>query len=161
MSDLYFGINMQKLLRLGALDPAPTADPSNLPSDKLSSEEHLFCRLWSSDMMRSHIFNKGAQLMVAGQAVKDAMVIFQGQAIARCGDTEFHLGPGAVVGLAEGLAGQASKWSVTSDSVVHTRSIPIAQALDEIAKTHPGLRSLAQVTIARILGQDLKTGLSA
>jgi hypothetical protein len=85
------------------------------------------------------------------------MVIFQGQAIATCGDTQFHLGPGAVIGLAEGLSGQTSKWRVTSDSVVHTRSIPIAQALTEIQQTHSALRSLCQVTIARILGQGVHT----
>ncbi|MFM1926114.1 MAG: hypothetical protein RIT44_1920 [Pseudomonadota bacterium] len=157
MSDLYFGINMQKLLRLGALDPAQLPETSAQQADKLSSEEHLFCRLWSSDMMRSHIFNKGTLLMEQGQPIQEAMVIFQGQAIATCGDTQFHLGPGAVIGLAEGLSGQASKWRVTSDSVVHTRSIPIAQALTEIQQTHPALRSLCQVTLARILGQGVHT----
>jgi hypothetical protein len=155
MSDLYFGINMQKLLRLGVLDPSRTEVNPTQDTDRLSSEEHLFCRLWSSDMLRSQIFNKGALLMDRGQIVTDALVIFQGQAVATCLDTEFHLGPGAVVGLAEGLSGTPSRWRVTSDAVVHTRSIPIALAHEELQKTHPGLRSLCQVTVSRILMQGL------
>ena len=151
MSDLYFGINMQKLLRLGLLDPTQPEPQASQDTDRLSSEEHLFCRLWSSDMLRSQIFNPGELLMDQGQTITEALVIFQGQAVATCGDTAFHLGPGAVVGLAEGLSGLPSPWRVTSDSVVTARSIPIAQALEEIQKTDPALRSLCQLTLSRIV----------
>lgn len=151
MSDLFFGINMQKLLREGVLDLAhEAADPAALQG-KLSSEELLFCRLWASDMMHSRIFHKGECLVQQGQGLEQAYIIFQGQAVANCHDTQFHLGPGAVIGLAEALMGQTCRWSVTADSMLHTRTIPIAAALEDIRRANPGLRSLCRVAVARIL----------
>lgn len=152
MSDLFFGINMQKLLRLGVLDPAHSNAPSPALTVPLSSEEHLFCRLWASDMMYSQIFQKGDGLVQQGQGLAQAYIIFQGQAVASSQDTQFHLGPGAVIGLAEALAGQPSRWTVKADSILHTRSIPIAHALADIQRAHPGLRNICGVTVARILG---------
>lgn len=152
MSDLFFGINMQKLLRLGVLDPGRQAQAHALPDDKLSSEELLFCRLWSSDMMRSQIHQKGETITRAGQTMPEAFIIFQGQAVATFQGTQFHLGPGAVIGLAEALAGQNCPWSVTANTIVHTRSIPIGPALEEVRQANPALRSICRVTVARILG---------
>lgn len=151
MSDLFFGINMQKLLRLGVLDSAPGQSGLPLTTTPLSSEEHLFCRLWASDMMHSQIHQKGDCLVQEGQMLSQAFIIFQGQAVAQWGHTQFHLGPGAVIGLAEALAGQASRWTVTADSLLHTRSIPIAMALEDIQKASAGLRNICGVTVSRIL----------
>ena len=150
MSDLFFGINMQKLLRLGVLDPAQE-DAQPAQENQLSSEELLFCRLWASDMMHSQIFQKGEELVRQGQRLPQAYILFQGQAVASCNGTQFHLGPGAVIGLAEALAHQPCRWSVKADSILHTRSIPIAAALDEIRGANAGFRSICRVTVARIL----------
>lgn len=151
MSDLFFGINMQKLLRLGALDPQRSQNGLPPSGAALSSEEHLFCRLWASDMMYSQIFQKGECLVQQDQVLSQAYIIFQGQAVASWNQTQFHLGPGSVIGLAEALSGQPCRWSVTADSILHTRSIPIAQALEDIQRASPGLRNICGVTVARIL----------
>lgn len=151
MSDLFFGINMQKLLRLGVLDPVHSPNTRAAAEAPLSSEEHLFCRLWASDMMYSQIFQKGECLVQQDQKLAQAYIIFQGQAVATCKQTQFHLGPGAVIGLAEALAGLPCRWSVTADSILHTRSIPINLALEDIRRATPGLRDICGVTVARIL----------
>jgi len=151
MSDLFFGINMQKLLRLGVLERVRAGLPPAPEDAQLSSEELLFCRLWASDTMHSQIFQKGEPLVREGQRLEQAYIVFQGQALASCAGTQFHLGPGAVIGLAEALTQQACRWSVSAQSMLHTRSIPIAAALDDIRGSHPGLRSICRVTVARIL----------
>lgn len=151
-SDLFFGINMPKLLRLGALDVARLTGDQATGDLQLSSEESLFCRLWASDMMRSHIHSKGDTIVREGDPADVAHIIFQGQAIATWKDRSFYLGPGAVFGLAEGLCQQNHRWSVQADSVLHTRIIPIAQALDELRQSSPGLRSICRVAAARVLG---------
>ena len=151
-SDLFFGINMPKLLRLGALDVARLTGDKPQDDLQLSSEESLFCRLWSSDMMRSEIHNKGAMITEAGTPVEMAYIIFQGQAVASWKEHQFHLGPGAVFGLAEGLCQQPHRWSVRAEGIVHTRSIPMAQALDELQQAATGLRSICRVVGARVMG---------
>lgn len=156
MSDLFFGINMQKLLRLGVLDPGRLPEAHDLEEHKLSSEEHLFCRLWSSDMMRSQIFGKDEPVCVQGQAVTEAFILFQGQAQATFGDVQFQLGPGAVIGLAEGIAGKPYRWTVHADSILHTRSIPIRDAVVDIRRAHEGLRSICNLTVSRILALNPK-----
>lgn len=151
MSDFFFGINMQKLLRLGVLDPSSNGASLFANEVPLSSEEHLFCRLWTSDMMYSQIFQKGERLVQQDQRLTQAYIIFQGQAVATCQQTQFHLGPGAVIGLAEALAGQPCRWTVKAESILHTRSIPIGPALADIQRANPGLRSICGSTVARIL----------
>lgn len=151
-SDLFFGINMPKLLRLGALDVARLTGETPQDDLQLSSEESLFCRLWASDMMRSQIHSKGDLITQAGEPVEMAHIIFQGQAIASWKDREFYLGPGAVFGLAEGLCHQPHRWTVRADNILHTRSIPIAQALEDMRLANPGLRSICRVAAARVLG---------
>ena len=151
-SDIFFGINMPKLLRLGALDLDRLTGELPLDDLALSSEESLFCRLWASDMMHSHIHNKSDVLTRAGEPVQLAHIIFQGQAVARWKNRSFFLGPGAVIGLAEGLCDQPHRWSVHADTILHTRSIPIAQALEELQLASPGLRSICRVAAARVLG---------
>ena len=151
-SDLFFGINMPKLLRLGALDVARLTGDQPQDDLQLSSEESLFCRLWSSDMMRSEIHTKRALITQAGTPVEMAYIIFQGQAVASWNGHQFHLGPGAVFGLAEGLCQQPHRWSVRAEGIVHTRSIPMAQALDELQQAATGLRSICRVVGARVMG---------
>ncbi len=151
-SDLFFGINMNKLLRLGALDVARLTGEQAHDDLQLSSEESLFCRLWSSDMMRSEIHTKGTVITEAGTPVETAYIIFQGQAVASWKGHQFHLGPGAVFGLAEGLCQQPHRWSVRAEGIVHTRSIPMAQAQEELTQAATGLRSICRVVGARVMG---------
>jgi CRP-like cAMP-binding protein len=151
-TDLFFGINMPKLLRLGALDVSRLTGDAPVGDLQLSSEESLFCRLWASDMMRSHIHNKGDTITREGELAEVAHIIFQGQAVATWKDRSFYLGPGAVFGLAEGLCEQAHRWTVQADTILHTRTIPISQALEELRQSSPGLRSICRVAAARVLG---------
>lgn len=154
MDSFFFGINTQKLSKMGLLDShgVPLTDAEQ--DTKLSSEEHLFSRLRSSSFLRSAIFSKGHVLFSQGDMVEEAHVIFQGQVRVVAGDASFYMGPGAVIGLAEGIAGMPMRWTLHAETLLNTRLIPIKRAVEEIRTTDAGLRSICRVTVMRTLGVD-------
>lgn len=149
---LFFGINAKKLNELGVLNLNGLAEADSLDATKLTSEEHLFCRLWASNMLRSELFAKGDMLQTAGESVSMAHIIFHGEAAVCEGkQNKFLLGPGSVIGLAEGLAQIPARWSVKANSLLITRIIPIDKAIHEVAGTNAGLRSICRLATMRTL----------
>lgn len=154
MTPLLFGIDTQKLSDLGVLHLKGLEEADSLDANRLSSEEHLFCRLWASNMLRGELFTKGDRLMRKGEAVEFAHILFKGQAMVSTGTQEFLIGPGTVIGLAEGLAGEPAAWDVRAASLLMTRIIPIDHAMQELLKTSPNLRSICRMTVMRILNLE-------
>lgn len=154
MKSVLFGINTQKLQELGVLYLNSVDEADALEGNRLNREEHLFCRLWASNMLRGELFTKGDRLMRRGERPEFAHILFKGQALVSSGDDEFLIGPGAVIGLSEGLAGEPALWDVRAASLLMTRIIPIDAALQAMASTHPGLRALCRVTAMHVLGRQ-------
>lgn len=152
MTPLLFGIDTQKLSDLGVLHLKGLAEADSLEENRLSSEEHLFCRLWASNMLRGELFTKGDWLMRRGEPVEFAHILFKGQATVSTGSQEFLIGPGTVIGLAEGLAGEPASWDVRATSLLMTRIIPIDHAMQELMRANSSLRSICGITVMRILG---------
>lgn len=154
MKSVLFGVNTQKLQELGVLHLKGVDEADALEGNRLSAEEHLFCRLWASNMLRGELFTKGDRLMRKGEQPEFAHILFKGQALVSTGQEEFLIGPGAVIGLAEGLAGEPALWDVRAASLLMTRILPIDAALQAVAGAHPGLRALCRVTAQHALGRD-------
>lgn len=154
LQHLLFGINVEKLGRIGALVRLQADDTVHFDEAQLSSEERLYTRIWGSNLLKTGFFTRGEHLMLAGQPITEAHIIIQGQVTARDESQETLMGPGCVIGLAEGLAGRPAQWTVRADSLLNTRVIPIARALEEVRHASPELRSICQMTVMRIL--DLK-----
>jgi len=147
-----FGINAAKIEKIQDIlrklgDTVPHFDEAGL-----TSEERVFTQLWSSDVLRTGFFTRGAPVISEGQPITEAHVIIQGRATARQGAREFLLGPGSVIGLSEGVAGQSASWTVHADTHLSTRVIPISQAIEEIRIASVDLRTICQMTVMRILG---------
>jgi len=160
VDSFFFGINVQKLSQMGLLDShgLPLTDAEQ--DTRLSSEEHLFSRLRSSSFLRSAIFSKGHTLFKQGDLVEEAHIIFQGQVRVTAGETSFYMGPGAVIGLAEGISGTPMPWELRAETLLNTRIIPIKRAIEEIRTTDAGLRSICRVTVMRAIGMtDTPEGL--
>lgn len=119
---------------------------------ELSTEERLFFRILSSSLLRTGVFEQGRKLATAGEAVDMAHVITTGQVMASNTQGQFILGPGSVIGLAEGLAQAPSRWDVVAQSTVNTRIIPIERAIREIQGANSGLRGICRITVLRTLG---------
>lgn len=147
-----FGIDQSKFKHLGMMDPQNRHTLEAFDSAQLSTEERLFFRLLSSGLLRTGLFDLGSKLATAGEHTDLAHVIVTGQVVASNAKDQVLMGPGSVIGLAEGLAQVPSSWNVVAQTTVNTRIIPIARALREIQGTNAGLRGVCRITVLRILG---------
>lgn len=154
LHNFLFGINIEKLGRIGALVRLQAEDAVDFDEAQLSSEERLYTRIWGSNLLKTGFFTRGENLMLAGQTITEAHIIIQGQVTAKDEHSEVLMGPGCVIGLAEGLSGRPAQWTIRADSLLNTRVIPMARALEEVRNASPELRSICQMTVMRIL--DLK-----
>ena len=156
LSDLLLGINTQKLDRIGALVriQSDSAQAKHYEEAALTSEERLYTKIWSSNLLKTGFFTRGDVILTRGEPIREAHVIIQGQVIVELEDGhKVLIGPGCVLGLAEGLAGLPARWSVNADGLLNTRLIPIERARDELYAAQDALRSICRVTIARIIGE--------
>jgi hypothetical protein len=156
LSDVLFGINTQKLDRIGALVgiQSDSVQLKHYEEAALTSEERLYTKIWSSNLLKTGFFTRGEEILTRGSPIREAHVIIQGQVIIDQDGTRVLMGPGCVLGLAEGLAGLPSRWTAHADGLLNTRLIPIERARDELYAAQDALRSICRVTIARIVGSD-------
>ena len=68
---------------------------------------------------------------------------------------EYVLGPGSVIGLAEGLAETPLKYTYKVKEFINCKIIPIPNAMRELQLTNTGLKAVCRMTIERILGQGI------
>lgn len=134
------------------MDPQNTHTLEGFDRAELSTEERLFFRILSSSLLRTGVFEQGRKLVSAGEAVDMAHVIVTGQVLTSNVQGQFALGPGSVIGLAEGLAQVPSRWNVVAQTTVNTRIIPIDRAIREIRGANSGLRGICRITVLRTLG---------
>jgi len=155
-SDVLFGINTQRLDRIGALVrmESDSAQLQQYEDAALTSEERLYTKIWSSNLLKTGFYTRGEIILTKATPIREAHVIIQGQVLVDQGDQTVIMGPGCVIGLAEGLAGLPSRWTVTADSLLNTRLIPIERARDELYAAQDALRSICRVTISRIIGAE-------
>jgi CRP-like cAMP-binding protein len=74
-----------------------------------------------------------------------------GTLIGTQGDDIYRFGPGSVLGLAEGVINQPSKYSVITTSAVQARLLPLHRIDSIVAKLPLEVRSIMQTVIKRIL----------
>ena len=77
--------------------------------------------------------------------------------LAECKDDEheYILGPGSVIGLAEGLAETPLKYTYKVKEFINCVKLSIPNAMRELQLTNTGLKAVCRMTIERILGQGI------
>lgn len=147
-----FGIDPSRFRDLGLMDPQNTHTLKGFDRAELTTEERLFFRILSSSLLRTGVFEQGRKLCSADEPIVLAHVIVTGQVVASNAKVQLVLGPGSVIGLAEGLAQAPSRWDVVAQTTVNTRIIPIDRAIREIKGANSGLRGVCRITVLRTLG---------
>ena len=62
-----------------------------------------------------------------------------------------EIGPGAVIGLAEGISDMPSSYDIVANNTVNTKLINIEKAVKEVTSLNSGLKGICRSTIMRIL----------
>lgn len=148
---LNFSIDLAKVAAMGSLPPYSQDAMEAYRRHGLSSEDRLYYQLVSELALASAVFRPGRELCVRGQPVADAYVVRQGEIELQSEGGRYRVGPGAVIGLAEGLADLPCPWSATAVGVVTVSVIPIFKALKAAGSCHPGLRGINRSTVMRVL----------
>lgn len=146
-----FAVDSDRLKSFGILDPRSANALEIFKSGKLTSDERLYLSLWGSPLLSSITFEPKRKIITAGETIEQAYLIVSGTLVGTQGDDIYRFGPGAVLGLAEGVINQPSKYSVITVSAVQARVIPLHRIDSIVAKLPLEVRSIMQTVIKRTL----------
>ena len=147
-----FAIDIDRLNKLGIMDPRSPTAMATFSQNQFSSQERLYFSLWASPLLNDGVFKIGEMLAHKGEIVVNAYIIISGELDAHDGTTRFTLGPGSVLGLAEGLAHKPYSMTVMAKSVVTTRILRLDKIDREIPKMNAGIRGICRGAVMRTLG---------
>lgn len=148
---MHFSVDLAKVAAMGHLPPYSQDAMDAYVRLGLSSEDRLYYQLVSELSLDSAAFMPGRHLCERGQTVTDAYVVRQGELEVQTEGASFRVGPGAVLGLAAGLADVPHNMTATALTVVTASIIPIFKALKAVGSFHPGLRGINRNTVMRVL----------
>jgi CRP-like cAMP-binding protein len=119
------------------------------------TKDLLYLKLFDNKSLGSTAFNPGQKILAPGDQPNKAYIITAGEVSQSCPLTGFStLGPGSVIGLAEGISDSAIQASTTARGAVIAMSIPIAKSVSAIRASNIGLLGIARFTAMRILELD-------
>lgn len=146
-----FAVDTDHLHALGVVDPYAPKSLELYASGKLTSEERLYFTLWGSAQLTSCSFSARKKIVTKGTEVHAAYFIVSGNLLAIDGDTIYRLGPGSVIGLAEGLGGLPYSMTVVTVDPVQARLVAMQKVDVLLAKMPAGLRGILRSTVMRTL----------
>ena len=115
----------------------------------------FFFKVWASDKLKIGVFDVGIEILKKGEVPLSAYAITMGSVECTDGEHEYTLGPGSVLGLAEGLAETPLLHTYKVKEFINCKIIPIQNAMRELQLTNTGLKAVCRMTIERILGQGI------
>lgn len=146
-----FAIDLEKLKNLGINDPRSAVARDLIRSKSLSSDQRLFLSLLGSTLLRTVRFEPKKKIISAGTLVEDGYLIVSGSLVGVEGEQIYRFGPGAVLGLAEGIINRPSKISVVTTTAVQARLIPFHKADTIISLLPKEMQGILQTIIKRTL----------
>lgn len=118
----------------------------------LTSEGLMFLKLQASDKLRTSVTQEGESLAaIYEDNFASAFIVVEGHVEADSETARYKLGPGSVLGLAEGLTDSPLGWSLKAMDNVTLMNIPIDKALRGLDHANPGIRGIVRYTADRIL----------
>jgi len=146
-----FAIDLEKLKQFGITDVRSVAARDLIRSKSLSSDQRLFLSLLGSTLLKTALFEPKKRIISAGSLVEEGYLIVSGSLVGVEDEKIYRFGPGAVLGLAEGMINQTSKISVVTTTAVQARVIPFHK-VDAIVSLLPKeMRGILQTIIKRTL----------
>jgi CRP-like cAMP-binding protein len=148
---LCFGVDTHKLAQFKNNFLKSSAGVEAIQSGALSGEERLFLALMDTGLLNANMLPAQKQIIKAGEQFDEAYFITSGEVLATRGDIRLRLGAGAVLGLAEGMVGLPSRFSLQALTALQVKIIPFHK-VDNIVHQLPGeLKSILVTIIKRNL----------
>jgi CRP-like cAMP-binding protein len=147
----FFKVDTEHLLALGIVDPSSNQSLEIFESGKLTSNERLYFSLWGSKNLNSVAFDAKKKIFQKGDMITTAYFIVSGSLLSVDGDLIERLGPGSVLGLAEGISGIAYPKTVITTSPVEARAL----SLSKITHLIPRLPTVLQKILSNMVNRSL------
>lgn len=139
---LQFSVDADRLRKLG---------PNDLESESLNSADRFFVSLASSSLLNTTLLLPGMKIVDSGEHFYVAYLVLSGEIQILQKDHAYKLGAGSVIGLSEGMVGQASTFSATALTSVQVKIIPFHRVDAVIKFLPPELRAILLTIIKRNL----------
>lgn len=146
-----FAINVDHLHALGVIDPYSEESIRLYHSGKLDSNERLYFSLWGSSELNSSLIHAKTKFARQGDHVSTAYFIVKGSALGIRNKEVFRLGPGSVIGLAEGIGGLTHSYDAVAVDTLQVRVFPVNTISNLLKNMDPGLKGILTSTIMRTL----------
>lgn len=146
-----FAVNIEHLHALGVRDPYSEQSLELYHSGKLNANERLYFSLWGSSELSSSLIRAKTRFARKGEAVSSAYFVIKGSVLGVKDGEIYRLGPGSVIGLAEGVGGQAHCMDAIAVDDVQVRVFPIYAISKLVKGMPPGLRGILRSTVMRTL----------
>ena len=146
-----FAIDLEKLKSLGINDPRSAAALEMILDKSLTSDQRLFLSLWGSHLLKTVLFEPKNKIITAGSLVEEGYLIISGSLVGIEDDHIYRLGPGAVLGLAEGVINRPSKMTVITATSVQARLIPFHKIDSVISLLPKEVRGILYTIVKRTL----------
>jgi CRP-like cAMP-binding protein len=117
----------------------------------LSSDERLLFQIMADPNLMATLFDAGSVLAHKDEFIETGHVVVSGTVEIIHTRGNFLVGPGAVIGLSEGLLGLKATSTVRAVTAVNTRMIPMHTGALVTFESHRGIKSIFRSLIARIL----------
>jgi CRP-like cAMP-binding protein len=118
----------------------------------LSSEGLMFLKLQASDKLRTTVQPTGDQLgHIHEDNFASAFIVVEGHVDAESERFKYSLGPGSVLGLAEGVTDSPLGWTLTALDHVTLMNLPIDKVLRGLDHANPGIRGIVRYTADRVI----------
>jgi CRP-like cAMP-binding protein len=150
-TSMRFSVDLGRVRAVGNAMPGSLAALAAYDQHGLASHERLYHQLVGDLALVTAVFRPGDRIAVAGEDVVNAYIVRDGAMQAILDRRALRIGPGSVIGLAEGLANVGHGMTVVAETVVTTSVIPMHRALRALAGMHRGLRGITRNTVMRIL----------
>lgn len=146
-----FAVNIEHLHALGVRDPYSEQSLQLYHSGKLNANERLYFSLWGSSELSSSLIRAKTRFARKGEPVSSAFFVIKGSVLGVKDDDIYRLGPGSVIGLAEGVGGLAYSMDAIAVDDVQVRVFPIYAISKLVKNMPPGLKGILKSTVMRTL----------
>lgn len=146
-----FAVNIEHLHALGVVDPYSKQSIELYQSGKLNANERLYFSLWGSSELSTSLIRAKTRFAQQGEAVQSAYFVIKGTVLGLKDEEIYRLGPGSVIGLAEGIGALPHCMTAIAVDDVQVRVLPM-YAISKLVKNLPqGLRGILKSTVMRTL----------
>jgi len=148
-----FSVDIEHMHQMGVIDPYSNKSLEIYKSGKLTRNERLYFSLWGSNALNSVSFNAKQRIISSGDEVHNAFFIVSGSLLGIDGEKIYRLGPGSVIGLAEGMLNMPIKMTVVCVTSVQARTIALHKVDKIIPKLPDAAKGFFKTAINRIMGK--------